>query len=144
MSQRLIKDVIKNQNVATLPSTATVREAAKAMAKRRIGAILVIEDGVLAGIFTERDGLFRVLAEGLDPETTPLSAVMTRTMMTIAPDKPLINALHLMHEYGFRHMPVVVKSVPVGMLSVRDALDFELVTLLKDIEKKEVLTEILR
>ncbi|WP_173974668.1 cyclic nucleotide-binding/CBS domain-containing protein [Magnetospirillum sp. LM-5] len=144
MSQRLIKDVIQSQSVATMPATATVREAAIAMAKRRIGAILVIEQGVLAGIFTERDGLFRVLAEGLDPESTPLAAVMTRNLTTITPDKPLVNALHLMHENGFRHMPVVVKSVPVGMLSVRDALDFELVSLLKDIEKKEALTEILR
>lgn len=144
MNQRLIKDVILNQAVASMPATASVREAAVTMAKRRIGAILVIEKGLLAGIFTERDGLFRVLAEGLDPDATPLATVMTRNIMTITPDKPLLNALHLMHEHGFRHMPVVVKSVPVGMLSVRDALDFELVGLLKDIEKKDVLTEILR
>jgi CBS domain-containing protein len=144
MRQRLIKDVIKNQSVITVPATATVRDAAKAMAEKRIGAILVIENGLLAGIFTERDGLFRVLAERLDPDTTPVAQVMTRNIMTIAPDKPLVNALHLMHDNGFRHLPVVVRAVPVGMISVRDALDYELVSLLKDIEKKESLTEILR
>ncbi len=144
MSQRLIKDVIKNQAVAALPATATVREAAMDMARRRIGAVLVIEKGVLGGIFTERDGLFRVLAQGLNPDTTPLSEVMTRDVVTITPDRSLRQALQLMHEKGFRHLPVVVKAVPVGMLSIRDALDLARAHFPGGIEKTGGLTEIFR
>ncbi|MBR9972065.1 CBS domain-containing protein [Magnetospirillum sulfuroxidans] len=144
MSSRLIRDVIKNQSVVALPHTATVRQAAQEMAKRRIGAVVIVDEGTLSGIFTERDGLFRVLAEGLDPDTTTLDQVMSSKLSTIAPDRPLLHALHIMHDHGFRHMPVVQGGKPVGMLSIRDALDYELVHFVKEIEKKEALTEIIR
>jgi len=144
MASRKIREVIKHQTLVTLPPDATVREAAKEMAKRRIGAVIVVTDsGTLAGIFTERDGLFRVLAEGMDPDTTPLSKVMTTNVTTISSDKPLLSALHIMQENSFRHLPVVESGAPKGMLSIRDALDYELVHFLRDIEKKEALTEII-
>jgi CBS domain-containing protein len=143
MAPRQIRDVIKHQTVITLPPQTSVREAARLMSKHRIGAIVVVESGKLAGIFTERDGLFRVLAEGLDPENTPLAEVMTASVTTIGSDKPLLNALHIMQENSFRHLPVVDSGVPQGMLSIRDALDYELVHFLRDIEKKEALTEII-
>lgn len=144
MSSRLIRDVIKNQSVVALPGTASVRQAAQEMAKHRIGAVVIVDDGTLSGIFTERDGLFRVLAEGRDPDTTSLDQVMSAKLSTIAPDRPLLHALHIMHDHGFRHMPVVQGGKPVGMLSIRDALDYELVHFVKEIEKKEALTEIIR
>lgn len=140
---RLIRDVIKHQKVVAMPAATSVAEASRQMAKSRIGAVVVVEEGKLAGIFTERDGLFRVLAEGRDPLSTTLGEVMTTNLTTIAPDRSLLHALHLMHEHGFRHMPVVVEGSPVGMLSIRDALDFELVHFLKDIEQKEALTAIM-
>jgi len=143
MASRKIHDVIKHQSLVTLPPDATVREAAKAMAKRRIGAVIVTDNGKLAGIFTERDGLFRVLADGLDPETTQLAQVMTTNVTTISSDRPLLSALHIMQENSFRHLPVVESGAPRGMLSIRDALDYELVHFLRDIEKKEALTEII-
>jgi CBS domain-containing protein len=143
MASRKISEVIKHQTLATLPPDATVRQAAGEMARRRIGAIIVTENGKLAGIFTERDGLFRVLAEGLDPDTTPLSQVMTTNVTTISSDKPLLTALHIMQENSFRHLPVVESGAPRGMLSIRDALDYELVHFLRDIEKKEALTAII-
>ncbi|MBX9634664.1 MAG: CBS domain-containing protein [Magnetospirillum sp.] len=143
MASRLIREVIKHQTVVAMPPQTSVRDAAKEMSKRRIGAVVVVEDGKLAGIFTERDGLFRVLADGLDPETTLLAQVMTTNVTTITPDKSLLNALHLMQENSFRHLPVVDGGAPKGMLSIRDALDFELVHFLRDIEKKEALTEII-
>lgn len=142
---RLIRDVIKNQPIVSLPPDASVREAAREMARRRIGAVVVVDgSGRLAGIFTERDGLFRVLAEGLDPETTPLERVMSTKLSTIAPDRPLVHALHIMHDHGFRHLPVVRDGQPIGMLSIRDALDHGLVHFARDVEKRETLTEILR
>lgn len=143
MASRLIKDVVKNQVVVMLTPEITVKAAAEEMARRRIGAILVVENGVMSGIFTERDALFRVLAEGRDPAATTLDQVMTRKVMTITPDRPLLQALHLMHENGFRHLPVVDGGVPKGIISIRDALDYELVHFLKDIEKKEALAEVI-
>lgn len=143
MTSRLIKDVVKHQTVVTLPSDTTVRDAAMEMAQRRIGAVLVVQGGSMVGIFTERDGLFRVLAQGLDPAATTLAEVMTAKVMTITPDRPLLQALHIMHENGFRHLPVVQGGVPRGIISIRDALDYELVHFLKDIEKKEALAEVI-
>jgi CBS domain-containing protein len=140
---RKIRDVIKHQTVITLPPQTPVREAAQLMHKHRIGAVVVVEGGRLAGIFTERDGLFRVLAEGRDPDNTPLADVMTSTVTTIGSEKSLLNAMHVMQENSFRHLPVVDSGVPKGMLSIRDALDYELVHFLRDIEKKEALTEII-
>lgn len=143
MATRLIRDVIKHRAVVTMPPQASVREAAQEMSKLRIGAVVVVDGGKLAGIFTERDGLFRVLADGLDPETTRLDQVMTTSVTTISADKPLLSALHLMQENSFRHLPVVDGGAPKGMLSIRDALDYELVHFLRDMEKKEALTEII-
>ncbi|MBC7953594.1 MAG: CBS domain-containing protein [Rhodospirillaceae bacterium] len=143
MATRLIREVIKHRTCVTMPPQASVREAAQEMSKLRIGAVVVVENGKLAGIFTERDGLFRVLADGLDPDTTRLDQVMTTNVTTISADKPLLSALHLMQENSFRHLPVVDGGLPKGMLSIRDALDYELVHFLRDMEKKEALTEII-
>jgi CBS domain-containing protein len=143
MATRVIREVIKHRSIVSMPPKTSVREAAKEMSKLRIGAVVVVEDGRLAGIFTERDGLFRVLADGLDPDTTLLEQVMTTNVTTISADKPLLHALHLMQENSFRHLPVVDGGAPKGMLSIRDALDYELVHFLRDMEKKEALTEII-
>jgi len=104
---------------------------------------MVVERDTLAGIVTERDFLERVLAAGLDPDTTEIGAVMTRNVMTITPDHPLVNALHRMHDCGFRHMPVVEGGRPVGMVSVRDALGSDLIRFETDEEIKKRLTEVL-
>jgi CBS domain-containing protein len=74
-------------------------------------------DGRLAGIFTGRDAVARVLADGRDPATTPLSAVMTADPVTLTPDSRTIDALRLMAERGFRHVPVVRDGQPVGLVS---------------------------
>ncbi len=107
-------------------STTTVLAAAKSMADKKVGAILVVDDERLVGIFTERDALFRVLARGLAPATTMVGDVMTREPKTIAPGKTFGHAMLLMHEGGFRHLPVVDNGKPVGIVSARDALDPEL------------------
>src|SRR5258707_15058200 len=88
----------------------------------RIGAIFVVDGGGLAGIFTERDALFRVVAEGRDPATTRVAEGMTDNPRTIGPDRPFGHALHLMYEGEFRHVPVVEDGRPLGMVSARDAL----------------------
>ena len=85
-----------------------------------------MDGGRLAGIFTERDAVFRVMATGRSPEATALAEVMTRDPQTVTPDETFGYALLLMHENGFRHMPVVDGGVPIGMVSARDALDPDL------------------
>jgi CBS domain-containing protein len=143
MSPRLIKDVVKNQAILTMAPGASVREAARQMKLRRVGAVMVVEGGKLVGIFTERDGLFRVLADGRDPEATTLAAVMTANPATITPDRKLGHALHMMNDSGFRHLPVVENGSPIGMVSIRDALGSELANFEREVVAKAELGEIL-
>jgi CBS domain-containing protein len=125
MPQRPIRDVIANQRVLTAPAGTTVEQAAKLMRRSGVGAVMVVERGRLVGVFTERDAVFRVLAEGRDVSVTPISDVMTVEPQTIGPDKPFVHALYLMYEGGFRHVPVVEDGRPVGMVSARDALELD-------------------
>jgi CBS domain-containing protein len=118
--------IIEQQHLITAPGSTTVIEAARLMRENHVGAVMVVEDGRLAGVFTERDALFRVIAEGRDVQTAQLADVMTRNPQTIHPDKPFPDALHVMYEGGFRHVPVVEDGRPVGMISARDALGPEL------------------
>ncbi len=96
------------------------------MSENHIGALLVVEEGRLAGIFTERDALNRVLAEGRDPDSTPLSEVMTRDLVTLGPQAEATLALHVMNEVGLRHLPVVENDKVYGMISLRDFVGVEL------------------
>jgi CBS domain-containing protein len=143
MCPRLIRDVIKAQAILTMAPDTSVRAAAREMKTRKVGAVMVVEAGKLVGIFTERDGLFRVLAEGRDPEATPLSAVMTAKPSTITADRRLGHALHMMHDSGFRHLPVVEGGAPIGMVSIRDALGAELTSFEREVAAKDELEEIL-
>jgi CBS domain-containing protein len=103
-----------------------VSKAAKLMAAKNVGAVLVIEDDSLVGILTERDIVFRVVAQGLDAQATPLSDVMTKAPHTVEPDQPFGYALLVMQENGFRHLPVIQDGKPIGIVSSRSALDPEL------------------
>src|SRR5436305_507743 len=140
---RTIREIVRNQTVLSLPPDALVRDAARAMADRQVGSVLVVQRGKLVGIFTERDCLVRVLAAGVDPDTTELAAVMTRSPITITPDRLLVNALHRMHENGFRHLPVVKDGIPIGMVSVRDALGSDLMRFEEEEQVKEHLAEVI-
>jgi CBS domain-containing protein len=144
MPFRSVKDVIRGQTVLCLPPGAMVRAAAKAMAERRVGSVMVVEGGRLVGIFTERDALSRVLAAGLDPDATPLEQVMTSKLITITPDRPLVFALHLMQDYAFRHLPVVDNGRPIGVVSIRDALGSEIIRLEREERVKQEIAEVMR
>jgi CBS domain-containing protein len=143
MTQRTIRMIIRDQEPVTAPATITVRKAADLMKESRVGALLVVNDGKLAGIFTERDALFRVIAGGHDANTTPISAVMTANPKTIHPDKPFAYALYMMHEGSFRHVPVVEDGRPIGMVSARDALGPELEAFVYELLRQEQVSEIL-
>ena len=114
-----------------------VCKAAKLMALKNVGAIMVVEDNRLVGIFTERDVVFRVVARGLDAQTTPLAEVMTREPLTVSPEKAFGYALVVMQENGFRHLPVVEDGKPVGMVSSRNAMDPELEEFVSETRRRE-------
>jgi len=141
--QRPISSLIPGQRILTVEKETTVREAAERMREMKVGAAMVVAKDKLIGIFTERDALFRVLAEGRDPATTVVKDVMTRNPQTISADRPFGHALHLMYEGGFRHVPVVEDGRPIGMVSARDALGLELEQLESDLQRKTRIGEIL-
>jgi CBS domain-containing protein len=144
MPQRPIRSIIAKQKILTTTAEITVAEAARLMKKKSVGAVMVVKDnGRLAGIFTERDAVFRVLAEGRDPKTTRLSDVMTPHPQTIAPEKPFGHALMMMYDSGFRHVPVVEDGKPVGMVSARDALGPELQEFESELLRRTRIGEIL-
>jgi CBS domain-containing protein len=121
-----IRSVMKRRQLLVgLPHT-TVRKASKLMAGRQVGAILVVQDERLLGIFTERDAVFRVVACGLEPDATPLAAVMTAAPHTVSPRQSFGYAMLVMQQHGFRHLPVVDDGKLVGIVSSRNALDPEL------------------
>jgi CBS domain-containing protein len=120
MSNRHMSEILHNQKPLTLPPTATVQEACKAMHKRRVGATLVTDtDGRLVGIFTGRDAV-RLHACGKDSTTTQLRSVMTRRPHTMPPGQTAIEALRLMRDGGFRHVPVVDGELLLGVVSHGD------------------------
>ena len=144
MPERAIRSMIAKQKILTATAEITVTEAARLMKKKNVAAVMVVKDsGRLAGIFTERDAVFRVLAEGRDPKTTRLSDVMTPQPQTITAEKPFGHALLMMYESGFRHVPVVEGGKPVGMVSARDALGPELQEFESEWQRRTRIGEIL-
>ena len=141
--ERTIRDVIEQQQLVTAPPDMSVREAARIMKERRVGAMMVVEHGALVGVFTERDALNRVVAEGLDANITMLAAVMTHNPKTVSAGASFNAALQMMHEGRFRHVPVVEAGRPVGMISVRDALGSELESFVYEMLRQEQVSEVL-
>ena len=121
-----VRSVMQGQKLLKAPPETLVSDAARLMATKKVGAIIVIENECLVGIFTERDIVFRVVARGLDARATRLADVMTRTPHTVEPDRPFGYALMVMHEHGFRHLPVIEDGKPIGIVSSRSAMDPEL------------------
>ncbi len=137
MQIRPLRAMVAGQKPVTVVGAAMVSDAARLMRDQNVGAVLVTDGATLQGVFTERDALFRVLAAGRDPGTTKVADVMTRSPQTIHPDKPFVEALRLMLEGGFRHVPVVEDGRVLGMVSVRDALDPEVYEAKKDLVQRE-------
>ena len=144
MPQRPVSHLIAHQTPVSATGELTIEQAAKLMKEKHVGALLVMEGERLAGIFTERDALFRVIAEGRDPAKTRLHEVMTANPRTITPDRPFGHALHLMHEGGFRHVPVVDGGRPLGVVSARDALGPEIESFVSELDKRARIFEVLR
>ncbi len=113
------------EELITVEAGATVREAVQAMAAHRVGAVLIRnEDGLVDGIFTERDVMLRVVHEGLDPLTTPVSMVMTREVRFVSPATPVEAAMALMQINRHRHLLVIDGPRVFGLISMGDMTNF--------------------
>jgi CBS domain-containing protein len=127
MVMRKMSDIVRSQDPLTLPPEATVREACRCMRERRVGAVLVTEDDRrLVGIFTGRDAVHRVLAEGKSAARTKLTEVMTRDPTSLPSGKTAIEALRLMEDGRYRHLPIVEDGKVAGIVSRFDFSGLEL------------------
>ena len=117
-----ICDLIKDQETYQADMGHTVLETVRAMVELNIGAVPVIHGGKLVGIFSERDLMRRVVAEGRDPRATCLAEVMTDDPLAVGTGEDLETCMALMRRHGFRHLPVCHEGQLVGMVSLRDIL----------------------
>ena len=117
-----ICDLIKDQDTYQAELGHTVLETVRVMVERNIGAVPVIHAGELVGIFSERDLMRRVVAEGRDPRATCLAEVMTEDPLSVGTTEDLETCMALMRRHGFRHLPVCHEGQLVGMVSLRDIL----------------------
>jgi len=117
---RRIAEVVRHHEVHRLPPSATAFDAARLMKAKVCGAVMITRRGRLEGIFTERDLVNRVVAVGLDPARTKLAKVMTHHPDTVRPDTYAAEALRMMEDGHYRHLPVIISGRVIGMVSRRD------------------------
>ena len=129
MTDRTVFQSLSRIHLVTTALNSTVFEAAVIMARAHSGSVLILDEaGGARGIFTERDLLTKVVAKSLEPAVTLVSAVMTRDPVTVPPDMSVRDAIILMKERRFRHLPVVAPTGKVvGMFSFRDASPREVI-----------------
>jgi len=118
----LVYDLVRDRRVYSIEADKTVLEAARFMMEHHIGALPVLRNGELAGIFSERDIMNRVVALGRMPGTTKVSEVMTANPKSVSVDETIENCLFLMREFGFRHLPILDGKELKGLVSSRDIL----------------------
>ncbi len=120
MERKIVPDVINGQTIHSVAPGETVRSIARIMRDRKIAAVVVMETERLVGIITERDMTTRVIAAGLNPDTTLARDIMTANPDTLGPNDKASEAIRMMREHNYRHLPVVAGHQVVGMVSVRD------------------------
>ena len=117
-----IYDLVKHHQPYTITAEQTVLEASRQMVAKNIGAVPVLREGELVGIFSERDIMNRVVAEGRDPACTHVSEVMTAHPLTVDIRDSIEHCMVLMKEHGFRHLPICEGKKLKGIVSLRDIL----------------------
>ena len=128
MTERTVFQSMAQRHVVSVPPTSTIYNAACVMTRANCGSVLVIDaDTKLQGIVTERDLMTRVLAKGINPATATVAEIMTRNPYCVGPETKVADAVLIMIERGFRHLPVVIKDSAkiLGVFSVRDAMPRE-------------------
>ena len=145
MAERTVFQSVPKKHVLSLGPQANVWEAACAMTRANCGSVLVMEPpDRLLGIVTERDLMTRVLAKALEPRQTTLSQVMTAQPQCVPPETKVSDAVVIMLERGFRHLPIVGPDRKIlGVFSIRDALPRELSAALSETEFNEQVNDAL-
>jgi CBS domain-containing protein len=121
-----VRAIVGNRVLFSVQENETVAGVARQMAEYHVGAILVMGFGQLRGVFSERDLMLKVVIQRLDPETTPVQAVMSTEVTTIEETASPEEAMEAMHRHSCRHLPVTRTGEVVGFLSMRDLMDFQL------------------
>lgn len=117
-----LREIVKDRRVYSIDAGRTVLEAARYMMEHNIGALPVLRNGELAGMFSERDIMNRVVAVGRTPGSTSVAEVMTANPRAVAADETVEECLFIMREFGFRHLPIVEGKELKGLVSLRDIL----------------------
>jgi CBS domain-containing protein len=117
-----LRDLVKDRKVYFIDAASTVLEAARFMMEHNIGALPVLRNGELAGIVSERDIMNRVVAVGRTPGYTSVAEVMTANPRSVHLDETIEECLFIMHEFGFRHLPIVDGKELKGLVSLRDVV----------------------
>ncbi len=120
-----VKDLVKNRETFTVQQHQTVLEVAKFLVEHNIGAVPVLHDKKLVGIFSERDIMKRVVAEARDPRTTKISDIMTKGPVTVTPETTVEECMVLMRDHNCRHLPICQDNALWGLISLRDVLTHE-------------------
>jgi CBS domain-containing protein len=144
MAERTVFQSVSRKHVISLGPQASARDAACVMTRANCGSVLIMEPpDVLLGILTERDLMTRVLARGLDADRTTAREIMTPNPICVPPETPVSDAVVLMLERGFRHLPLVAGTKILGVFSVRDALPREIGTAMSQTEFNEQVNDVL-
>ena len=130
MTERTVFQSMAQRHVVSVLPTATVYSAACVMTRANCGSVLIIDsNNTLLGIVTERDLMTRLIAKALDPATSTVTDIMTRSPHCVVPETKVADAVLIMIERGFRHLPVVTEANKIlGVFSVRDAMPREVQT----------------
>ena len=145
MDERTVFQPVSQKRVVSAGPTASVREAAGIMTRANCGSVLIVEPpDALLGIVTERDLMTRVLAKGLDPERTSVRDIMTPNPLCVPPETKISDAVVIMLERGFRHLPIRGPGSRIlGVFSIRDALPRELGNAISQTEFNEQVNDAL-
>ncbi len=132
-----IGTLIKGREILSVSSGQLVMDAVRYMVQHHIGAVPVLRYDELVGIFSERDLMVRMVAEGRDASTTLVDAVMTPDPLAVSPETSFEECMILMKAHGFRHLPICENRKLIGVISLRDLL-------LLDVEEKDVEVRMMR
>ncbi|MDQ7989114.1 MAG: CBS domain-containing protein [Candidatus Dactylopiibacterium sp.] len=119
---RQILDSKKKSQIISVPPSATVFEALQTMAQHEVSAVLVLENGHLAGIFTERDYARKLVLHGRNSKDTLIGELMTQNLLTVSPSQTVDNIMALITENRIRHLPVVERGTLLGIVTIGDAV----------------------
>lgn len=141
MPFRTVGRYMTTAHICTCASGASVRDAVQLMSAKDIGCVLVLEGERLIGILSEGDVLKRVVSPGRDPGATLVGEVMTRDPDTVRPDQPVNDAIRMMDEFGYRHLPVLEHGRICGVLTMKDCELDDLAAMAHELAVRNVFAE---